>query len=85
LCARRAELEAMCFACMLALKVSREIERWFRAAFGTTDSNPLDIILPEALAAPGRLYLLLASSLISWIHLSFAFIGFHFQPAVQLD
>jgi transposase len=45
-------------ACMLALKVSREIERRLRAAFGTTDSNPHAITLPDALASLGRLCLL---------------------------
>ena len=45
-------------ACMLALKVSREIERRLRAAFGTTDSNPHAITLPDALASLSRLCLL---------------------------
>jgi hypothetical protein len=45
-------------ACMLALKVSREIERRLRAAFGTTDSDPHAITLPDALASLSRLCLL---------------------------
>jgi transposase len=45
-------------ACMLALKISREIERRLKAAFGTTDSNPHAITLPDALASLGRLCLL---------------------------
>jgi transposase len=46
------------FACMLALKISREMERRLRAAFGTTDANPHAITLPDALASLGRLCLL---------------------------
>lgn len=45
-------------ACMLALKLSREIERRLRAVFGTTDSDPHAITLPDALAALSRLCLL---------------------------
>jgi transposase len=45
-------------ACMLAMKISREIERRLRAAFGTTDSNPHAITLPDALASLTRLCLL---------------------------
>jgi len=45
-------------ACMLALKISREIERRLRATFGTTDSNPYAITLPDALASLARLCLL---------------------------
>jgi len=45
-------------ACMLAMKISREIERRLRAAFGTTDSNPHAITLPDALASLARLCLL---------------------------
>lgn len=45
-------------ACMLALKISREMERRLRAAFGTTDANPHAITLPDALASLGRLCLL---------------------------
>jgi transposase len=44
--------------CMLALKISREMERRLRAAFGTTDSNPHAITLPDALASLSRLCLL---------------------------
>ncbi len=47
-----------CAACMLALKMSREIERRLRAAFGTTDSNRHAITLPDALASLARLCLL---------------------------
>lgn len=46
------------FVCMLALKLSREIERRLQAAFGTTDSDPHAITLPDALASLGRLCLL---------------------------
>jgi hypothetical protein len=46
------------FACMLALKISREMDRRLRAAFGTTDANPHAITLPDALASLGRLCLL---------------------------
>ena len=44
--------------CMLALKISREMERRLRAAFGTTDTNPHAITLPDALASLSRLCLL---------------------------
>jgi transposase len=43
------------FACMLALKISREMESRLRAVFGTTDSNRYAITLPDALAALNRL------------------------------
>ena len=46
------------FGCMLALKISREMERRLTAAFGTTDSNPHAITLPDALASMSRLCLL---------------------------
>ncbi|EQD28919.1 Transposase, partial [mine drainage metagenome] len=46
------------FCCMLALKLSREIERRLHAAFGTTETDPDTITLPDALAALGRLCLL---------------------------
>jgi transposase len=46
------------FACMLALKLSREMERRLQAVFGTTDSDPYAITLPDALAALSRLCLL---------------------------
>lgn len=45
-------------SCMLALKISREMERRLKAAFGTTDSNPHAITLPDALASLNRLCLL---------------------------
>jgi hypothetical protein len=46
------------FSCMLALKLSRELERRLQMAFGTTDTNPHAITLPDALAALSRLCLL---------------------------
>ncbi len=46
------------FACMLALKISLEIEMRLQAAFGTTDSDPHTITLPDALASLSRLCLL---------------------------
>lgn len=46
------------FSCMLALKVSREMERRLRAAFGTTDTRTDSITLPDALLALTRLCLL---------------------------
>ena len=46
------------FTCMLAMKISREMGRRLKAAFGTTDSNPHAITLPDALEALGRLCLL---------------------------
>jgi hypothetical protein len=46
------------FACMLALKVSREMERRLQSAFGTTDSDAHTITLPDALVALNRLCLL---------------------------
>jgi transposase len=46
------------FCCMLALKISREMERRLQAKFGTTDSNPHATTLPDALAALSRLCLL---------------------------
>jgi transposase len=45
-------------SCMLALKISREIEQRLRTAFGTTDSNPHAITLPDALASLSRLCLM---------------------------
>ena len=44
--------------CLLALKLSREVERRLQAAFGTTDQDPHAITLENALAALGRLCLL---------------------------
>lgn len=46
------------FCCMLALKLSREIERRLRERFATTDSNPYAITLSDALEALGKLSLL---------------------------
>jgi transposase len=46
------------FACLLALKLSREIERRLQAAFGTTDADPHALTLTDALAALSRLCLL---------------------------
>ena len=46
------------FSCMLALKLSREIERRLRERFGTTDSDPHAITLPDALQALSSLSLL---------------------------
>jgi hypothetical protein len=43
------------FACMLALKVSREMEKRLQEAFGTTDSDPYAITLPDALSSLSRL------------------------------
>jgi transposase len=46
------------FCCMLALKISREMERRLHARFGTTDSDPHATTLPDAMAALSRLCLL---------------------------
>jgi transposase len=46
------------FCCMLALKLSREMERRLREHFGTTDSNPHAITLCDALTALGSLCLM---------------------------
>ncbi|HZT71611.1 MAG TPA: IS1634 family transposase [Terriglobia bacterium] len=46
------------FCCMLALKVSREMERRLRAAFGTTQTHADAITLPDALLSLARLCLL---------------------------
>jgi plasmid stabilization system protein ParE len=46
------------FACMLALKISRAMERRLQATFGTTDSDPHTITLSDALASLSRLCLL---------------------------
>lgn len=45
-------------ACMLALKISREMEKRLQTVFGTTDSNPHTVTLPDALASLNRLCLL---------------------------
>jgi transposase len=46
------------FSCLLALKVSREMERRLRATFGTTETRADAITLPDALLALTRLCLL---------------------------
>lgn len=46
------------FCCLLALKLSREIERRLQAAFGTTDTNAQAVTLSDALVALSRLCLL---------------------------
>ena len=46
------------FCCLLALKLSREMERRLQAVFGTTDVNPYAITLGDAMAALSRLCLL---------------------------
>lgn len=46
------------FCCMLALKISREMERRLQAKFGTTDTDPHATTLPDAVAALCRLCLL---------------------------
>jgi transposase len=46
------------FCCLLALKLSREVERRLQAVFGTTDTNPYAITLTDAMAALSRLCLL---------------------------
>lgn len=46
------------FSCMLALKLSRELERRLQARFGTTDTDPHAPTLADALAALSRLCLL---------------------------
>ena len=46
------------FCCMLALKLSRQIEQRLRAVFGSTESNPDAITLPDALTSLSRLCLL---------------------------
>jgi len=46
------------FSCMLALKLVRELERRLQAVFGTTDTDPHAVTLPDALAALSRLCLL---------------------------
>jgi transposase len=46
------------FCCLLALKLSPEIERRLRAVFGTTDADPHALTLPDALASLSRRCLL---------------------------
>jgi hypothetical protein len=45
------------FCCLLALKLSREMERRLQARFGTTDTDAHRVTLPDALAALSRLCL----------------------------
>jgi len=45
-------------SCLLALKLSRELEKRLQAAFGTTETNPHAITLPDAMAELSRLCLL---------------------------
>jgi transposase len=45
------------FCCMLALKLSREMERRLREHFGTTDGNPHAITLRDALTSLASLCL----------------------------
>lgn len=47
------------FCCMLALKLQREVERRLSAVFGTTDKDPQAVTVSDALAALGRLTLLI--------------------------
>ncbi len=46
------------FCCMLALKITREMERRLQARFGTTDTDPHATTLADALAVLSRLCLL---------------------------
>ena len=46
------------FCCMLALRLSREMERRLQEHFGTTDSNPHAIALRDALASLSSLCLM---------------------------
>jgi transposase len=46
------------FCCMLALKISREMERRLHATFGTTDADPHATTVPDAMTALSRLCLL---------------------------
>ena len=46
------------FSCLLALKMSREIERGLQLRFGTTDANPHAITLRDAMTSLGTLCLL---------------------------
>ncbi len=50
--------QAHALICMLALKIVREMEQRLVARFGTTDTDPHAITLPDALAALSRLCLL---------------------------
>ncbi len=55
---KESRTEGHVLTCMLALKLSREMERRLRVAFATTGSNPHAVTLPDALAALSRLCLL---------------------------
>ncbi len=46
------------FVCLLALKLSRELQRRLAAAFGTTQDEPHGVTVPDAVAALNRLCLL---------------------------
>jgi transposase len=46
------------FSCMLALKLSREMERRLQARFATTETDAHTTTLPDAMAALSRLCLL---------------------------
>lgn len=46
------------FGCLLALKLSREMERRLQSAFGTTDADPHALTVSDAMAALSRLCLL---------------------------
>lgn len=46
------------FVCMLALKLTRELQKRLTAAFGTTETAPHGVTLKDALAALGRLCLM---------------------------
>ena len=48
---------AHALVCMLALKIIREMERRLTARFGTTDTDPHAVTLPDALTALSRLCL----------------------------
>src|SRR5262249_19572066 len=43
------------FVCLLALKLSRELQQRLAAAFGTTQDEPHGVTVPDALAALNRL------------------------------
>ena len=49
--------QAHALVCMLALKIVREMEGRLKACFGTTDTDPHAITVPDALAALSRLCL----------------------------
>ena len=46
------------FVCMLALKISREIQKRLAAAFGTTETDPYAVTLDDAFSALNRLCLM---------------------------